>query len=87
MNKPEIREEHYFYFDLFNTLSRFRSWSEGIPNPITLSEMFHYFNELEIRDPDLRESTLFILSEMDDAYITHFSEKRKREIEDIKARK
>ncbi|ELA6946656.1 hypothetical protein RBG11_004259 [Vibrio parahaemolyticus] len=86
-NKPESKPEHDWYFDIFNTLSGYRSWNEGVPDPISLSDTFALLNELGIQGRTYRMFVTKLLSRMDDAYISHFAEKRKQRLEALKNKK
>lgn len=58
-----------------------------MPNPVSLSDVFVLLDELGIYEAEHRSFVLRIVSGMDDAYITHFSEKRKNKMEELKRKK
>lgn len=87
LGKPENRAEYEWFFDLYNTLSRFRGWDEGVPTPISLSDLFSYLDELRVTDREYRRFLTSLVAQMDSVYITHFSEVRKQKLDEAKNKK
>jgi len=86
-NMPESKPENVWYFDMYNSLSRFRSWNEGVPDPVSLSDIFALLNEFGIFDCEYRLFLVKLMGEMDNAYIHHFAEKHSQKIQEIKSRR
>ena len=63
----------------FNTLGRTRQFGMSAPQPITLSEMYAYFQIHEITDCETRNRYVRVLQDMDEVYLGFMAEKAERD--------
>lgn len=86
-NRPVITGHLVWLHEAYNVLSRFRSWREGIPDPIPLSDILLYLDEVEVSMDSERNDFMIIITEVDSEFIKHFVSKRAAEVEKIKKKK
>ena len=58
-------------------LSRARHWSDGSPQPISISEVFAYCDGMGLHSVEFRETLLDLVQEMDEEFDLHVAEVRK----------
>lgn len=78
-NRPKLHRHDHRYMAAFNTLGRSRQYGMSAPQPLTLAEMYAYFQINEIDEPPVRARYVKVLQDMDEVYLSHMAEKAERQ--------
>lgn len=65
LNRPALRDGCIEYLDAFRLLSAVRIWGESGPQPIQITEMSSYLDELEVTSTDERLKYIRMLRKLD----------------------
>lgn len=83
-NRPSAPAELRWVMQAFNALSRYRTWREGIPDPIGFSEAVTYAKLYQVNHPEAVFEFCELINSCDAAYIGHFLKESKRKMDALK---
>jgi hypothetical protein len=74
--------EHHLevYQRAYQRLSRARQWSDGLPQAISVAEVFAYCDGIGLRSPQLREDLLDLVQAMDTEFTNHVIGERNKDV-------
>lgn len=75
LKRPPPSEEDDVYYVGFCILGGRRLYSQVGPQPLPLTEILAYIDELDVTDVDEREEYLDILTDLDSAEMDHISKR------------
>lgn len=86
-NQPEIAGHLLVYYDLYNRLKHYRTWSDGLPNPIMLSDIQDYAKRYGY-DSTIDDLERFedMIQACDQSFISYHVEQRAKEVAAAKAK-
>lgn len=77
LDMPKLLYNQSYYFDIFQTLSEWRGWSDmGGYAPISLSDVVNYCSLFNITSLETRGSIIFHLKKMDNVYLTNLAKRQ-----------
>jgi hypothetical protein len=82
--RPKLKQEDVYYYASFMELSRSRGSGEAF-GPIPISEFVAYFQLWRIENQSERYRFLRVVSALDQEFVTLVNEKRKKELDKVKA--
>jgi hypothetical protein len=76
--EPTLEDHEIGYFEVFSGLSSSRSYADGSPQPIRVSEVLAYCQLMGIDRLEQRQDTLQMVQALDGVWMTHQVEKISR---------
>lgn len=73
--EPRLEDHEIAYFEVFSGLSASRSYSDGGPQPIRISEILAYCQLMGVSQLEARQDTLQMVQALDGVWMTHQVEK------------